>query len=171
MNPNWFGDSYDLVKRFFLDTLRGLSYSVYVDPMPSGEWDAVELAFLKLLRVQHVRDAGDVRESALFLDPDIGISSSAKKTHTSVATMIERLERHAIVFAFDQSFSRSIAPMTHMSDKLLAVRALGAYGFYYDSHARFLFTSHSSQRLQALREALISEGLPAQRLICGEDAA
>jgi hypothetical protein len=73
MNPNWFGDSYDIVKRFFLDVLRSLGYAVYVDPMPSGDWTSIEPEFLKFLGAQHLREAERSRDSALLLDPDTGI--------------------------------------------------------------------------------------------------
>ena len=165
MNGDWFGDSYDIVKRFFIEALRSLGYAVYVDPMPTGDWSSVEPKFLEFLGAQHVRDALPSRESALLLDPDTGIAGLPSRKHTSIATMVSHLQRHTIVFAFDQSFSRSGKPLPQLQEKLRQVQRLGAHGFYYESHARFLFMSSSSPKLDALRDALLRAGLPAHRLV------
>ena len=39
MNPKWFGDTYDIVKRFFAISLHDLDYQNYIDPMLTEEWD------------------------------------------------------------------------------------------------------------------------------------
>src|SRR5436189_3416914 len=101
MNPDWFGDSYDIVKRFFLESLRASGYDVYVDPMPTGNWGPCESAFLEFLRVKHVREAKGSAESALFLDPDTGIGAQASRRHTTVAGMVALLEHHSSVVVFD----------------------------------------------------------------------
>jgi hypothetical protein len=41
----------------------------------------------------------------------------------------------------------------------------GGNGFYYDSHARFLFASLSADTLRRLHDNLIQLGLPAARLV------
>lgn len=38
MNPTYFGDSYDVVKRFFCDMARAAGYVVYIDPMFTEVW-------------------------------------------------------------------------------------------------------------------------------------
>jgi hypothetical protein len=38
MRPEFLGDSYDIVKRFFCETLRSLGYTVYIDPRFTGDW-------------------------------------------------------------------------------------------------------------------------------------
>ena len=170
VNREWFGDSYDIVKRFFIDALHALGYAVYVDPMPTGEWTSTEPNFLRFLRTQHVRDAVPSRDSALLLDPDTGISTAASsRRHASVATIVSHLKHHTIVFAFDQSFSRGLAPWPQIQHKLSRVHGVGAHAFYYDSHARFLFASYSSAKLWAFRETLIAIGLPAHRLVVVEE--
>jgi hypothetical protein len=165
VNSNWFGDSYDIVKRFFVETLRSCGYLVYIDPMPTGDWTAIEPRFLKFLGAQHVRDALTIGESALFVDPDTGIAAVTSRKHTSIAKIVNYLQRHTIVFVFDQSFSRNAAPLAQLHEKLRQVQGLGAHGFYYDSHARFLFMSNSSPKLLAFRDALLNTGLPAHRLV------
>jgi hypothetical protein len=165
MNGDWFGDSYDIVKRFFVSELQLLGYTVYVDPMPSGEWDSVEPQFLKFLGAVHIRDEQASRPSALLLDPDTGIAEHRSRAHASISSIVLHLGRHEVVFVFDQSFSRATATGPQLREKLQRLRSLGAGGFYYDSHARFLFASRSAERLNALRDALVRSGLPSQRLV------
>ena len=50
MKLDWFGDSYDIVKRFFVEVLSGLGYAVYVDPMPTGDWTPSETAVWTAVR-------------------------------------------------------------------------------------------------------------------------
>src|SRR5690349_3125206 len=97
MNRDWFGDSYDIVKRFFLDALRTGGYDVYVDPMPTGDWAPCEGAFLEFLRAKHVREANGSAGSALLLDPDTGIGAQPSPRHTTVAGIVGLLEHHSIV--------------------------------------------------------------------------
>ena len=37
MNPKWFGDSFDIVKWFFIANIRETGYQVFVDPMLTGQ--------------------------------------------------------------------------------------------------------------------------------------
>jgi hypothetical protein len=168
MNGDWFGDSYDIVKRFFVSELRALGYRVYVDPMPSGEWQPIEPAFLKFVGAFHVREAGLRDSSALLLDPDTGISERRSRSHISIARISGYLQQHQIVFVFDQSVSRGVVPHPQLHAKLQTLRELGGHGFYYDSHARFLFASLSVERLTTLRNALLEAGLPKHRLVALE---
>ena len=68
MNPKWFGDSYDIVKRFFSTSLQNLGYDVYIDPMFTGEWEEDEEKLYRFLRMRPVAEYEE-GESALFLDP------------------------------------------------------------------------------------------------------
>ncbi len=49
MNPEWFGDSFDIVKRFFVENLNKIGYHVVVDPMFTGEWNGLEHKFYKFI--------------------------------------------------------------------------------------------------------------------------
>ena len=51
-----------------------------------------------------------------------------------------------------------------MKEKLGWLEETGNVGFYYDSHARFLFAANSSENLNAVEQQLLSSGLPASRL-------
>lgn len=165
MNPKWFGDSYDIVKRFFATALQHLGYDVYIDPMLTGEWEEEEEELYHFLRM---RPVGEYREgeSALFLDPDIGIRSNVSPKHTTISRIADLLKTHEIVYSFDQSFSRGVDPLLQMQTKLAALSELGAAGFYFDSHARFLFASVQTERLDIIRKHFEYMGLPSSRFVC-----
>jgi len=166
MNPEWFGDSYDIVKRFFCEALRSQGYATYIEPLPTGSWNGTEEQFYRLLGVEHVRcHLPDQRPSALFIDPDIGIAERASKNHTTLSRIVQELLKHQIVWVFDQSFSRSADPHEQMLAKLIQLRSMGGYGCYYDSHAKFLFVGHSQQEVGAVAENFFSYGLPRSRML------
>lgn len=133
MNPDWFGDSFDIVKRFFVSVLRCAGYSVYVD----------------------------------LLDPDTGIGKKPSAQHITIETIAQNLAHHDVVFSFDQSFSRTRTPLEQMKEKLEALAIYGVHGFYYDSHARFLFAAKSRDAIEEVRKALLAAGLPRKRLVNG----
>ncbi len=164
MNPKWFGDTYDIVKRFFASALHELDYDVYIDPMLTGDWDGKEERLYEFLKMRPVKDARNTM-SALFLDPDTGIGSVPSPKHTTISSMVGQLETHEIVYSFDQSFSRGSDPAAQMNVKLATVSEQGAFGFYFDSHARFLFCSADEVRLKKLGDHLRHKGIPSQRLI------
>jgi hypothetical protein len=166
MNAKWFGDSFDIVKRFFLGIVKSNGYSIHIDPMFTGDWDARSRdAFLSLLgESQPINSAGPIR-SALFLDPDTGIGKRLSRTHTTVAAIAQRATDYDLVIVFDQAFSRSIPSSNELQRKLLELRDLGIHGFYYDSHARFLFCSRLLECVASFHEALLGVGLPPARFI------
>lgn len=164
MNPKWFGDSFDIVKRFFAFSLRDLDYDVFVDPMLTGEWDGDEERLYRFLGMRPVEEYRS-SESAIFLDPDTGIGANASARHTTISKIFDLLGTHEIVFSFDQSFSRGDAHLPQMQAKLTRLSELGASGFYFDSHARFLFASLESERLTSIQNHFESLGLPGARFV------
>jgi hypothetical protein len=165
MNPNYLGDSYDIVKRYFCEAMRLLGYHVYVDPMPTGDWCGQIDMFLRFLNARSHTELTK-QPAALFLDPDTGVRSGKEtEFHTSLQRVASECMRYDLVFAFDQSFSRSSPPRLQMDAKLSALAKLGCFGMYYDSHARVLFASRNSERIVQLSKLLVDQGLPAQRLL------
>lgn len=69
------------------------------------------------------------------------------------------------MFSFDQSFSRDGSATEKIREKLILLKETGNYGFYYDSHARFLFAAKSIEILKEIEQQLLSSGLPASRLL------
>lgn len=163
MNPDYFGDSYDIVKRFFCGQLRELGYRVTVDPMFTGDWGGREAAFHRFIGAFPDERAGS--KVALFYDPDTGVAGRASARHVSLQAIAEATTRRELVFSFDQSFSRQHDPIRVMQEKLLWLRERDVAGFYYQSHASFLFASRSDHALAELKAALLATGLPPQRLI------
>jgi len=166
MNPEWFGDSYDIVKRFFVENLQSIEYSVVVDPMLTGKWDSLEdeKKFYRFLRALPLGAAGGGK-TALLLDPDTGIGQRRTKRHVTIAIIASHLRDHEIVFAYDQSFSRARDATVEMKEKMAKLEEEGYTGFYYDSHAKFLFAARSDESLNAVEQQLLSTGLPESRLV------
>jgi len=164
MNPKWFGDSYDIVKRFFASSLRELGYDVFIDPMFTGRWEGDEDQLYRFLGMRPVEEYQGSR-SALFLDPDTGIGRAASPRHTTIEKVAELLTTHEIVFSFDQSFSRGSVSLPQMMAKLESLNESDAVGFYFDSHARFLFVAQQAERIESLRAHLGSLGLPNSRFV------
>ena len=169
MNPTYFGDSYDLVKRFFCAELSALGYSVAVNPMFTGTWSGAEDEFYRLIGVEHAAlQGGATTRSALFLDPDTGVKENATPKHVSFHQLVAESARYSLVFSFDQSFSRKFKPAVVMREKLASIRELSCHAMYYDSHARFLFVATQEKLLHELRAHLVSLGMPKSRLLSNE---
>ena len=83
MNPQWFGDSFDIVKRYFVENLRAIGYHVVVDPMLTGEWNGLEQKFYHLLGASPLGESSS-NKSALLLDPNIGIGRRKTKQHVTI---------------------------------------------------------------------------------------
>ena len=167
MHPEFFGDSYDLVKRFFIQELKAIGYTVSVEPMFTGKWHDQEEQFFSFIGAPGRKPGNNGTRSALFLDPDTGINAKGGKAHTSFAKLAQEAGSYAIVFAFDQSFSRQMKPTDIMQEKIRQMQALNCDAMYYDSHARFLFVSKRQGMLQELKAHLHSIGLPTSRLVEG----
>jgi len=167
MKQKYLGDSYDLVKRFFCIALATLGYEVVIDPMFTGEWNGKEETFYRLIGARPLGDSPNSRRTALFIDPDTGVREVAGKRHVSFDRIVAELQNHALVFVFDQSFSYQAKPEVVMCEKLAAIRNRGCHGFYYDSHARFLFVSRGTENLNMLVRRLSELGIPHSRLLQG----
>ncbi|MGA2220985.1 MAG: hypothetical protein ABSH21_04250 [Verrucomicrobiia bacterium] len=118
----------------------------------------------------HRRFIGSRSKSPFFpygpiLGPDTGINEKGGKQHVSFGRIALEASRYALVFSFDQSFSRKAKPLEIMRSKLAALQDRGCHAMYYNSHARFLFVTTRKPPLHELRAHLISLGLPQERLL------
>jgi len=166
MNPQWFGDSFDIVKRFFIGNIREMGYQVFVDPMLTGEWNGLENKFYGFIGAAPLESlATSSCRTALLLDPDTGIARKLTKKHVTIGMIVNYLQEHEIVFSFDKSFSRSSVLEQQMKKKLSLLKKEGAVGFYYKSHACFLFSAKTPEVLANLKRHLVTAGLPARRFI------
>jgi hypothetical protein len=166
MNEKWFGDSHDIVKRFFVDVAKANGYAVFAEPMFTARAPATAAAFLRFIGAQELDGSKLPRMSALFIDPDTGISTRLSRRHTTISTVADRLRHHELVFVFDQGFARGLSVRRQLERKLRQLHEHGVeHAFYYDSHARFLFCAQSSQRLQSFERTLLRTGLPPERIV------
>jgi len=168
MKSQWFGDSYDIVKRYFVGILKEVGYQVVVDPMLTDEWNGLEKKFYDFLGAAPTSGSNS-RKSALLLDPDTGIGKEETKQHTTIEIIASHLQKYEVVFTFDQSFSRADSKSGKMEkqmiEKLDLLKKTGNFGFYYNSHAKFLFAASSKERLNTVEQKLRSSGLPKSRLL------
>ncbi|MEK7811429.1 MAG: hypothetical protein AAB278_06400 [Pseudomonadota bacterium] len=168
MHPMWFGDSYDIVKRFFIEALTSLGYTVYVDPMLTEKWRSKddEIKYYQLLNAKPMDYVDSTKmPKALFLDPDTGVKSGHSKHHVAFDVIAKNLDDFDILISFDQSFSRGNDHLEQMQNKLAELKNMGCCGFFYDSHAKFLLASKDAKQLIKLEKNLINAGLPKRRLI------
>jgi hypothetical protein len=167
MNPHFLGDSYDLVKRVFLNEISALGYRMVIDPMFTGAWtDEAKEQYFSLVRPSPGGTRRMVQtKSMLFLDPDTGVKKTGGKRHVSFGLLAKAASQHALVVCFDQSFSFSGQAQVLMRSKLDSLVELGCHGMYYDSHARFLFVAKNSGALRRVSKRLMSLGIPPDRFI------
>ena len=166
MHPAYFGDSFDLVKRFFIAELKADNFSVAINPMLTGDWSDTDQDFYKLINCYPKQQImNDSAKTALFIDPDTGVNERGGKQHISYKALITATKTFDLVFSFDQSFSRQAKPKDIMLLKLRAISELGGHGMYYDSHARFLFVARNAATLNSFRNHLEFVGIPNSRLI------
>jgi hypothetical protein len=165
VNPDYFGDSYDLVKRFFCSELSALGYTVVIDPMFTGDWTGTEQQFFRLIGAVPVSSWTPDGRTALLVDPDTGVHWKKGGRHISVNELANLTKSHEIVAAFDQSFSRQATYPAALHVKLSELRNLGVHGMYYNSHARFVFAAASEEPLAELHKHLVQLGLPPSRLV------
>jgi len=165
MDPLFFGDSYDIVKRFFCGELAALGYEVVADPMFTGDWGESQRHFFNFIKSKPLAEASQPSRRALFLDPNTGVNGKGSMRHVSIDRLAREAAGYEIVFSFDQSFSRQFKPGEVMASKLSALQEHGCHGMYYDSHARFIFLSRTARSLGEVHAHLVSLGLPAKRLL------
>jgi len=165
MNPKWFGDSYDIVKRFFIQVLTDIGYEVFSDPMFTGNWGDKKQSFLNFIGAKG-RDAfkQSDKKTALFLDSDIGIGKKESSKHITISTILKKLHEFELVFSFDQSFSYNRSSKEQMDQKLAELVHQDGVAFFYDSHARFLFASKHNVYIEEIKNSLLDMGLPANRI-------
>ena len=75
------------------------------------------------------------------------------------------MDEYDVVIVFDQSFDRRESKHDEMQGKLSQISQHGGHGFYYDSHATFLFASKEASSLLEIKNRLLDSGLPERRLI------
>ena len=164
------GDSYDAVKRMWGDMLADWA-PLYAEPrfIPGND---LKQAFTRLTRIPMLQGE-PAHPYSILNDPDTGIrlpgeqNQQEGRTHVTIETIAEQLRHGArCVVTFDQSDYRrsnlSLGEQHRMKLRFLSRK--GGHGFYYVSHAPFLFAAPDAVALRQLRRILADAGLPDKRI-------
>lgn len=182
MRMEYFGDSYDIVKKFLIHSLAPSAEWVVL-PMFTHEVDPESIkAFESFIGARILtktvfttatkRDdylASSGNHQYIFLDPDKGIQitqSTKTNAHIFGVDLIKLCQEseERLLLVYDQSFSRIIDKQKLMENKMKYFQKHGIKCFYYDSHANFLILSASNFACKNAFKHLIDSGLPHDRL-------
>jgi len=167
MNSKWLGDSLDLTKRVLLGAIAETGLKVFADPMITDIDGSISNDYYKLIKANPILPKGIIPPGCcLFLDPDTGISERKSKSHVTFSEIKENCSLgYDLIVVFDQSFSRSSKKNEMIINKLNKLRTLGISGFYYDSHANFLFATSKPEILKNIKNKLREIGIPLERIV------
>ena len=189
MRMQFFGDSYDVVKRFLLHTIapeaKWIAFPMFTHEVAADDITAFE-AFLGVSIASHdaITKSTDraIHLSALtnhrhvFLDPDTGVklepfngASVVNYVFGPELVLLCEQNRDRLLLVFDQSVPRGKEPKA-VREKLTYFRDRGLYGFAYLSHACFLILSGSESVCRTARKHLLASHLPEARLVGANDA-
>ena len=184
MRMQFFGDSYDVVKRFLIRTVapnvKWTAFPMFTHEVAADDISAFE-AFLGVsVASPHVMTSSTDRATHLsalanqrhiFLDPDTGIKVKLSNRADAVKyvfgpELVALCEQNPdrLLLVFDQSLPRG-AEQKAIAEKLNYFRQKGLVGFAYLSHACFLVLSRSESACEAARNHLLATHLPQTRLV------
>jgi hypothetical protein len=184
MNPKFFGDSYDIVKKSLISWLKpGSEWAVhpmFTEEVPSA--DACDFArFLnaELLSSKVLKAGIDLKEyfepcrgvHNLFLDPDTGVRVEGRQSvrHILGETLVEIVcdRPQALTLVFDQSYTRAAETerTEEIRQKLAFFAGHNVYGLAYNSHATFLLLCKNLELLNQAYKSLENSGLPRKRIL------
>jgi hypothetical protein len=169
----YLGDSYDLVKRFWAESLRPLA-PLYSHPrfVPA----AIHARYTAVTSIP-VLDTDDLpgEPFGLLLDPHTGIPlpaespAEATASHAPLPFIVQVHERlrPTYMICFDQSYHRhhELSRPEQLEKKRKFLRGRGISSFYYDSYAPFLFMAGKAEALTAAQSRLISLGVLEERFV------
>jgi len=185
MKLQYFGDSYDIVKKSMIAWLWEFGPWV-THPMFTEEFDAESAAALSRLldtpllskefltpqtgRTEYFSSC--LTAGNLFLDPDTGVCLEPRRGKTSVNYVFAdelvdlcHARPNALTLIFDQSYSRG-SKADHIRHKLSYFIGKRIFGFAYYSHTTFLLLGKDMDLVKRARTKLIeASGLPPFRLI------
>ncbi|HEU0144347.1 MAG TPA: hypothetical protein VFQ47_06145 [Nitrososphaera sp.] len=185
MKLQFFGDSYDIIKKSLISWL-GEFGSRSAHPMFTEPTTLAQAALFARFLDAHLISTETLAPSTdraayfmpcrsagnLFLDPDTGVRLKPRRGLKSVnyifgseLVALSQARPTSLTLVFDQSFSRG-SQMPHIQEKLEFFASHGVYGFAYSSHAPFLILSSDSELAVCAHGRLLEvSGLPASRLV------
>jgi len=170
MQEQYLGDSFDILKRFWVDLLSPaatmLAHARFIP-------EDLRPRFTQLTG-SPIYDPSDTMTSAysLLLDPHTGIplpdavNQDLRVSHAPIDFIASLFDdpHLSFVVCYDQTALRK-ADLS-LADQLDAKRTQllthGILSFYYMSHAPFLFASRSRETLNSIRECMIDAGIPVE---------
>jgi hypothetical protein len=167
----YLGDTYDLVKRVWAESLRSIgplyAYPKFIPPGIRDRFAAVTL--IPILDTT----APPKGHYGIFLDPHTGIplpepaaGPTAKHSPLQFIAQVNESLRPAYMICFDQSYHRkhklTVGQQRERKRAFLQEQGIGS--FYYVSHVPFLFMAQKPGILHELRQRLLELGIPPDRL-------
>ena len=190
MNPKFFGDSYDIVKKALLGSLAEFGPWGTHPMFTHATSDAEAAEFSRFLgvplittqvlsrdcdRAQYFASGSEYR--SLFLDPDTGIRLKTIKGRAATkflfaTELVKVVSAHpdGLTLTFDQSLARG-REEEQVREKLSHFAASGIHGFAYVSHASFIVLGKCAGLVQQAREQLRVQAALLSRRIITWDAA
>ncbi len=172
MKGIYLGDSYDIVKRFWAESLQPVA-PLYAHPRFVPEDIRAQYEAVTSIPVLDT-DRLPERPFGLLLDPDTGIplatesKTKATASHAPLPFIVQLNEQlqPTYMLCFDQSHHRSheLKRPEQLEQKQEFLRGHGLGSFYYVSHAPFLFVAREAEILAQVRCRLVSLGIPRRRL-------
>jgi hypothetical protein len=169
VNRKFLGDSFDAVKRLWQSVLAGWA-PLYAEPrfVPAD----VRREFTRLTLIPMLMSVPPAPYSILN-DPDTGIrlpgedNQAEGRGHISLPTICNQISSGGarVVVTFDMSNYRQsrCCLASQRRSKLSCLRDAGISGFYYVSHAPFLFACPDQQVVKSLQDRLLEFGIPIER--------
>jgi hypothetical protein len=169
VDQKYLGDSYDLVKRFWCQTLELIAplyaHSRFVPALIRDDYTA--LTSIPILETRPIGRFG------ILLDPDTGIPlpaaslGGATSSHASLPFLLKLNQEFNpdYIICFDQSHHRGggLSRERQREAKMTFLRDHGMQAFYYVSHAPFLFAAQNEPTLRSISDRLLSMGMPKCR--------
>jgi hypothetical protein len=170
MKREFFGDSYDAVKRMWREMLADWA-PLYAEPRFFDD-EQLRQDFTRLTGIPMLTNDRPEAYSILN-DPDTGIrlpcehNQTEGRTHIAINTIIGQLRTPGVrcAITFDQSDYRN-SGQTRKEQREAKMRCLVDERFpcfYYVSHAPFLFAARNSEALDELQRILTGAGIPEKQ--------
>ena len=94
-----------------------------------------------------------------------GITGLIKRKTKKYRNNCRSLTINDLIFSFGQSFSRNKDDFIQIFKKLNRLDELGCHGFYYDSHAKFMFSAKSENERGKLRSSFFLHAYQQKELL------
>ena|ERR1035437_3079743 len=183
MKENYLGDSFDIVKKFLIQSLAPGAEWVAI-PMFSHEFKSDDIqAFEEFLGVQVISKSVITKYNRIgyltaldqyhyiFIDPDKGIRLKPTDSveHISGEELVKLCREipTRLLLVYDQSFDRGKKRDEEIEEKLSYFQKERIYRFMYKSHACFIVLSASEAVCQNAYDHLLNSGLPGRKLSSG----